>query len=170
MRIIFFILIIFSFFSSCILSEKEKVNSDFSFYLPDANLYITTSKRLGGDFYVMFSKTDSISQLSDSTDYIKCDIKDEALVIILDPNNKNDLYFMYSSIKKINKKRFNLIELDSENFTNRFYYPGSMTNPDTLKNPYKKLLIAPKSYNIIFQRDSSFNSQIIIKNGNMWGE
>ncbi|MGJ1421257.1 hypothetical protein ACR79T_16685 [Sphingobacterium spiritivorum] len=88
MRTIFLITIVSLLFSSCERKEEKKKSNDFSFYLPDEDLYITTSKRLGGDFYVMFSKTDSINQLSDSADFIKCDIKDEALVIILDPNNK----------------------------------------------------------------------------------
>lgn len=171
MRAIFFILIVSFFFLSCNRKEERKKSNDFSFYLPDADLYITTSKRVGsGDFYVMFSIGDSISQLSDSTDYIKCDIRDAALVVVIDPHNKNDLYFMYPYTRKVNKKHLNLVELDPDDFTNRFYHLGMRTNPDTLKNPYKKLLIAPKSYNIIFQRDSSFDSQITIKHGNMWGE
>jgi len=76
MRIIFFILIVCFFFSSCILSEEKKGNNDFSFYLPDQDLYITTSKRVGGEFYVMFSKTDSVSVLSENVDYILCQIED----------------------------------------------------------------------------------------------
>lgn len=170
MRIIFFILIVSIFFPSCIRKEEKKKSNDFSFYLPDADLYITTSKRVGGDFYVMFSKTDSINQLSDSTDYIQCDIKDAALVIVFDPQNKNDIYFKYPYIKRVNKRYLNLIEMEPKYFNNRFYHLGIMTNPDTLKNPYKKLYIAPMSYNITLQRDSTVNSQIVLKEGNMWGE
>lgn len=169
MRIIIFI-IIGSFFSSCISSKKEKKDIDFSFYLPDENLYVTTSKQSGGDFYVMFSKTDSISRITDSTDYIKCDIEDAVLVIVIDPNHKNDLHFMYPYIKKVNENHLNLVKLEPDDFTNRFYHQGTRTNPDTLRNPYKKLLIAPMSYNIVLQRDSTFDSQIRIKKGNMWGE
>ncbi|VTP96473.1 hypothetical protein [Sphingobacterium daejeonense] len=111
----------------------------------------------------MFSKTDRISQLSDSTDYIKCDIRDAVLVIVIDPQNKNDLYFMYPHTRKVNKKHLNLVELDSDDFTNRFYHPGLETNPDTLKNPYKELLIAPKTYLITLRKDSIFGHQIKAK-------
>lgn len=118
----------------------------------------------------MFSKTDSIIQLKDNIDYIRCDIKDEALVIILDPKNKNDIYFIYPYVKKINKKYFNLVEMNPDDFTEKFYHVGSRTNPDTLKMPYKELLIAPMSYLITLRRDSIFGHQIKLKRGNMWGE
>lgn len=170
MRIIFLISIVFPFFSSCSVNEEKKGNNNFSFYLRDADLYMTTSKRAGGDFYVIFSRTDSVSQLSDSTDYIHCRVEDAILVIVFDPNNKNDIYLMYPYVKKINKKKLNLIELNPDDFNSRFYKPGVMTDPDTLKNPYKKLLIIPMSYDIIYQRDSTFESQINIRKGNMWGE
>ncbi len=170
MRIIFLILIVFTVFSSCSLNEEKKVNNDFSFYLRDADLYMTTSKREGGDFYVMFSRTDSVSELSDSTDYIHCRVEDANLVIVFDPNNKKDIYLMYPYVEKINKKKLNLIELNPDDFTAKFYHPGLMTYPDTLKNPYKELCIAPMSYGIIYQRDSTFESQIDIREGNIWGE
>jgi hypothetical protein len=170
MRTIFFILIVSILFSSCDRKEEKKKNNDFSFYLPDADLYITTSKRMGGDFYVMFSKTDSVSVLSENVDYILCRIEDYSLNIVFDPSNKKRIYFDYPYIKKIHKKYLDLIELEPEAFTNRFYHPGVTTTPDTLKNPYKVLFIAPKSYSIIFQKDSSFNSQKKLKKGNMWGE
>lgn len=170
MRTFFFILIVSVFFASCERKVEEKKSNDFSFYLPDEDLYITTSNREGGHFYIMFSKTDSVSVLSENVDYILCQIEDYSLNIAFDPSNKKMIYFEYPYIKKVHKKYLNLIELEPKDFTNRFYHPGLRTNPDTLKNPYKVLFIAPKSHNIIFQRDSSFDSQITIKNGNMWGE
>ncbi|MGJ1448753.1 hypothetical protein ACR79S_20305 [Sphingobacterium spiritivorum] len=170
MRTIFLITIVNLLFSSCERKEEKKRSNDFSFYLPDADLYITTSKRMEGDFYVMFSKTDSISRLSDSTDYIKCDIEDVPLIIVFDPINKDNIYIKYPYVEKINKKNLNIIKFKKNDFNNKFYHNGIGAGPNTLKNPYKKLYVIPTSYNITFQRDSSFNSQIIIKNGNMWGE
>ncbi|SUJ00339.1 Uncharacterised protein [Sphingobacterium spiritivorum] len=64
-----------------------------------------------GDFYVMFSKTDSISRLSDSTDYIKCDIEDVPLIIVFDPINKDNIYIKYPYVEKINKKILILLNL-----------------------------------------------------------
>ncbi len=169
MRIIFLILMVGMLFSSCNTKEKNKDINDFSFYLPEADLYITTSKRVGGTFYVMFSKTDSASVLSDSVDYIECQIEDQTLVVIFDPNNRNDIHFMYPYVKKTHEKNLNLIKMEPNEFTEKFYHLGIRTTPDTLKNPYKKLIIIPMSYLIILQRDSTFDSQVRMKEGNMWG-
>lgn len=169
MRIIFLILTVGVLFSSCTTKDRNKGASDFSFYLPEAELYITTSKRVGGDFYLIFSKTDSVSVLSDSIDYIHCQVEDDALVIVLDPKNKNKIHFMYPYVKKINKKNLDIIELEPDDFTYKFYHPGVMTSPDTLRNPYKALFVAPMSYLITFQQDSIFGHQIRIKEGDMWG-
>ena len=170
MRTFFCVLIISVFFASCERKGERKKSNDFSFYLPDQDIYITTSKTVGGDFYIMFSKTDSISRVSDSTDYIKCDIEDVPLIIVFDPIDKDNIYFKYPYVEKINKRYLNIIEFKQNDFNNKFYHNGIGAAPDTLKNPYKKLYVIPTSYNITFQRDSSFNSQITIKDGNMWGE
>jgi len=97
-------------------------------------------------------------------------IKDVPLIIVFDPIDKDNIYFKYPYVEKINKRNLNIIELKQNDFNNKFYHTGIGTAPDTLKNPYKKLYVIPTSYNITFQSDSSFNSQITIKDGNMWGE
>lgn len=169
MRFVFLILVAGILFSSCNTKEKNKDINDFSFYLPEPDLYVTTSKRVGGDFYVMFSKTDSVSALSDSVDYIHCQIEDATLVIVFDPNKKNDIHFMYPYVKETHKSNLNLIEMAPNKFTEKFYHTGIRTAPDTLKSPYKKLVVVPMSYLIILQRDSTFESQIRLKEGDMWG-
>jgi hypothetical protein len=166
MRIVF--LIVGLLFLSC-SAQKENEDKNFSFYLPESGLYITTIKRVGGDFYVMFSKTDIVSELSDSVDYIQCEIEDYSLVIVSDPSNRNNIYYKYPYVKKENKRKLNLIKLPANEFNDKFYHPGFATSPDTLKSPFKVLFIAPMSYNITLQRDSIFGSQIRLKEGDMWG-
>ncbi|WP_156305455.1 hypothetical protein [Sphingobacterium endophyticum] len=169
MRIIFLFLTASLILLSCNTKKENKGKNDFSFYLQEADLYITTSKRVGGLFYVMFSKTYGVSELSDSVDYIQCDVEDASLEILFDPDNKNEFFLKYPFIRKINQKKLSLIELYPDEFNRIFYHPGVTTTPDTLKNPYKVVFIAPMSYNIIFQRDSTFNSQVVLKEGDMWG-
>lgn len=56
---------------SCIndnaVTKERKRN--FSFYIPEMNLTVTTSKQAGAKFYTLFSK-DSIASLPDTIDYI----------------------------------------------------------------------------------------------------
>lgn len=126
---------------------------------------MTTSKLTNGKFYFSFSKTGSINEPSDSTDYLDCPIEDQALIFIFDPNNKDNFYYSYPFIMKERKRKIDLIRLPQDEMSRKFYHPGAGTAPDTLKSPYQKLLIMPMSNVIIYQKDSTFNSQIRIKDG-----
>jgi formamidopyrimidine-DNA glycosylase len=161
--------LISALFLSC-ERKKKSINNDFSFYLPDAHLYFTTSKRMQGKFYVMMSKTNYPTQLSDSVDYIECQTEDGTLVIVFEPNNKNKVCFEYPWVKKVNQKHLQLIKMTPDDFTSKFYQQRVENEPDTLKSPYKELLIAPMSYHITFLRDSTFAHKRVIKDGDMWGE
>ena len=169
MRIIFLVLVFGMLVSSCKTKDRNNKISDFSFYLAEPDLYVTMSKRAGGKFYVMFSKTDSVSALADSVDYVECQTEDQTLVIVFDPNNRNDIYFKYPYVKKTHKKYFNLAEMAPDDFNKKFYNRGVITDPDTLKSQYKELLIMPMSYRIVFQRDSAFDNQETIKEGDVYG-
>lgn len=169
MRIISIILLISLLLFSCNNTKDNKDRSDFYFYLPEEDLHITTSKREGGDFYVMFSKIQKVEELSDSVDYIHCQVEDYTFAIILDPIHKNDISFTYPYVKKIQKRELNITEMESDEFNSTYYREGYRTAPDTLKSPYKALYIIPTSYHIILQRDSIFDSQVILKKGNIFG-
>ncbi|WDF54487.1 hypothetical protein [Mucilaginibacter sp. KACC 22063] len=165
MRAYFSILVIGALFSSCF--PKGKNVNEFNFYLPESKLHFTTSKVASGRFYVIISKLGNVNHMSDNVDYIECKVEDQILVIALDPNDKNRIYFKYPYIKKINKKHLDLIEMSPDAFKKKFYHIGSGTSPDTLKSQYRQLLIAPMSYHIIFQRDSIVDHQEVLKNGDM---
>ena len=150
-------------------NTKDNDRSDFYFYLPEEELHITTSKRAGGDFYVMFSRTHKVNELSDSVDYIHCQVEDYTFAIILDPDHKNDINFTYPYVKKVHKRELNITEVENYEFYSVYYCDGYRTAPDTLKSPYKVLYIIPSSYNIVLQRDSTFGSQVILKKGNIFG-
>lgn len=51
---------------NAVTKEKKR---NFSFYIPEMNLTVTTSKQAGAKFYTLFSK-DSIASLPDTIDYI----------------------------------------------------------------------------------------------------
>lgn len=77
---------------------KEKKHN-FSFYIPEMDLTITTSKQVGAKFYTLFSKDsivwlpDSIVSLPDTIDYIINQTHEMGPInIILNPAQKDSIY------------------------------------------------------------------------------
>jgi hypothetical protein len=149
--------------------RKSTRTSDFSFYIPEAEVHITTSKRTNAQFFVFFSRKPGTEALSDSVSYIECETMKSTIAVIFNPKEEKNIYVLYPSIKKIHNTDFNLQELTGDQFDTLFHEKRIRTNPLILKRPYIELSISPATYSIILQRDSSFKNQTRIKEGDIYG-
>lgn len=148
---------------------KTKEQSDFKFQLPELNLTIATSKRIGAEFYVMFFQNDTTINLSDSIDYVKYTTSDMGSInIIFDPNNKSAIFIDESNyLEKVNPVKFNIQVLSHSVFDSLFFEPRIKTDPLILKYPYIQLGMLSNTYTIFLKRDK--DSYERIKDGDIYG-
>jgi hypothetical protein len=165
--IYFLIIMIFGLFSCKGKEDKSKEQTDYFFSIPELDLRITTSKRIGAKFYVMFSKQDNAVILSDSVDYIECETMDSDINIILNPEQKDNICFLYPNVKKVNQVKYALHRIDSQEYRSIFFEKQVRTQPLILKEPYIHISIIPSTYTIILHHASS--NQERIKEGNIYG-
>lgn len=144
--------------------------SDYFFRISETDINIITSKRKDAQFYVMFSNKDTIAPQSDNNiDYIKFETAEMGPVnIILDSQNKNDIYIKDSEyLKDVNPVRYNIKVLDDAKFDSLFFEPRIRTNPLILKYPFIHIGMASNTYTIWMDKYKSV--QKTIKEGNIYG-
>jgi hypothetical protein len=156
------------------ISCKEKVpkeRSDFFFRVPESDIGITCSKRIGAEFYVMFSRDST--QLSGNVDYLKYRTGDMSEVnMIFDPENKSDIYIRDTEyLKEINPVNYNLQVLKKAEFDSLFYKrdynPEIKAQSLFLKYPFIEIDILPSTYGIhIRKHEIAFKW---IKEGDIYG-
>jgi hypothetical protein len=138
--------------------EPFKLPQEFSFQVPEMDsLFITTRKianePIGASFYVIFSK-DSLANPSDNQDYVKFEIEDGGITIVLNPNKKNNIYikepYKYDDLESVNVVNYNLQILERKEFNTLFYEPQIKTDPLILKYPYIEIHISTMSH-LIFE-------------------
>ncbi len=129
--------------------ENEPKNDSFFFYVPGSDIGITTSKRPGNLFYVVFAE-DSV-QPSDSVDYIKYKIDVSTnLYFAFDPRNKKTIYVLNSDkIIETNILNDSLKILQDDEFMTLVADTGILATPESvLKYPYVEVWIYPSDYTI----------------------
>ncbi len=129
--------------------ENEPKNDSFFFYVPGSDIGITTSKRPGNLFYVVFAE-DSV-QPSDSVDYIKYKIDVSTnLYFAFDPRNKKAIYVLDSDkIIETNILNDSLKILQDDEFMTLVADTGILATPESvLKYPYVEVWIYPSDYTI----------------------
>ena len=129
--------------------ENEPKNDSFFFYVPGSDIGITTSKRPGNLFYVVFAE-DSV-QPSDSVDYIKYKIDVSTnLYFAFDPRNKKTIYVLDSDkIIETNILNDSLKILQDDEFMTLVADTGILATPESvLKYPYVEVWIYPSDYTI----------------------
>ncbi|MDU1893122.1 MAG: hypothetical protein E6767_20790 [Dysgonomonas sp.] len=132
--------------------KEQKEQSGFFFKIPEMDLGITTSKKIGAEFYVMFS-SDSIG-LSNNVDYLKYKTGDMSEVnLIFDPKNKKNIYIRETEyLKEINSVNYSLQVLENSKFDSLFFNPRIKTNPLILKYPFIKVGISTSTYGIYIKK------------------
>jgi len=138
-----------------------------TFKVPEIDsLFITTSKRNNGQFYVFFSK-DSSKKALDFQNYIKFKTDNNGDInLVFNPDNSFTVFLRESdyldSVKVLN---FNLKILHRDEFNSMFYKPRYKTNPLILKYPFIEVdiitmsnLIIINKYSIIQERINSTHS------------
>lgn len=141
--------ILFTLLFSC---KEQKKQSDFFFQIPEMDLGITTSKKIGAEFYVMFSKDST--QLSENVDYLKYETgKMSEANLIFDPRNRNNIYVRETEyLKKVNKVNYNLNILKKTEFDSLFYEfdynPIIKAQSLFLKYPFIELDILTSTFGI----------------------
>ncbi|MFT4223181.1 hypothetical protein [Dysgonomonas sp.] len=135
--------------------KEQKQQSDFSFQIAELDLSITTSKRIGAEFYVMFSK-DSTS-LSDSIDYLKYETGDMSKInLIFNPLNKDSIYIEKSEyLKSVSSINYNLKILEKSEFYSLFFEPQPLvrSEPFMLKYPFIFVSIYTSTYGIYIKKN-----------------
>lgn len=129
--------------------ENEPKNDSFFFHVPGSDIRITTSKRPGNLFYVVFAE-DSV-QPSDSVDYIKYKIDVSTnLYFAFDPRNKKTIYVLDSDkIIETNILNDSLKILQDDEFMTLVADTGILATPESvLKYPYVEVWIYPSDYTI----------------------
>lgn len=156
------------FLMSCKGKERiKKEQSDFFLQVPESEIGITCSKRIGAEFYIMFSK-DSVYHLSDSIDYVKFETTDNDDVnIIFDPNKNMDIYIRESRYLNDTKSvNYNLHVLKGSEFDSLFFEPRITTQPLILKNPFIQIGIITSTYSIYMKKFDYYKK---IKEGDIYG-
>lgn len=153
----------------CISCQESipKKQSDFFFQIPGIELGITCSKRIGAEFYVMFSKDST--QLSENVDYLKYKTGDMSEVnLIFDPQNKNNIYINETEyLKEIHPVNYNLQVLSNSEFDSMFFEPRIKTDPLVLKYPFIQVGISTSGYAIYLKKyEILYNN---IKEGDIYG-
>lgn len=134
--------------------NEQKQQSNFFLQIREVDLGITTSKRIGGDFYVLFSK-DSV-QLSERVDYLKYETGDMSKVnLIFNPMNKNSIYIEKTEyLKDVNSINYNLKILEKTEFYSLFFesQPLVKQEPFILKYPFIFVSIYTSTYGIYVEK------------------
>jgi len=165
MNKIILLVIIVNVLISCFSGENID-KRDFSVYVPEVDIHMTTSKRKGGVFYVMFDDKKQINKLSDSIDYIKFDTKG-FITIIFDTVSK-DCVYIFPAYKpdSVNQVKYQLELIENSTWEGeraRFYdYPGNKIENAKLKPRYRIVYIEPKYYTIELNNKT-------LKKGNVLG-
>ena len=139
--------------------NTQKDRSDYSFYIEEMDMYIITSKRKMGKYYVMFSQKDTVvPDVEDKIDYILYEIGDMCPInIILNPLNKNEIH--------IQKETRCILEMNEIN--NEFVFDYDSYEPKNLKYPFIHLYINSMANSIYIRQDvKEFK---IIKEGDIYG-
>lgn len=145
------LLIIAYIFTSCCW-DKNKDKRKKTVYVPEVDIYVTTYKREGGDFYVIFDNKKQISQLSDSVDYLK--FKTGAFISIMFDTIHKDSIYIYSQFSpdSVNQKKYSFEFIIDRAWESRrkdfFYFPDNKTENIKLKPQYKHLYIETMYYTI----------------------
>ena len=137
------------FLFSC---KEQKEQSDFSFQVAGVDLNITTFKRVGAEFYVIFSKDST--QLSDSVDYLKYRTGDMSKVnLIFDPKNKDNIYIRETEyLREINPVNYSLQVLEKSNFDSLFFESREKKDPLVLKYPFIYVGVFTSTYGIYIEK------------------
>ncbi|MDR2008630.1 MAG: hypothetical protein LBQ34_06640 [Alphaproteobacteria bacterium] len=138
---------------SCRNSETPEV-SNYTFKVPNKNIFVKSSKYNGGVFTLFFAQ-DSLS-LNNSKDFIEFETG-SYLQIIIDKTN------IYISANKLNgailnmgKYHFDIIKISSDSIFNSFF------ESNIQKYPYSFISIDTKEYSICVNQQT-------IKGGNIYG-
>ena len=148
----FLIILLLCSLASC-RRELQKEQSDFFLKIPELNnIGITCSKRIGAEFYVMFSRDST--QLSDNVDYLKYRTGDMSKVnLVFDPQNKNDIYIRETEyLKETHSVNFNLQVMKKSEFDSLFFEPLVKTDPLVLKYPFIFVGMFPSTYGIYIRK------------------
>ena|GEM_PF-6304210 len=163
MNKIILLVIIVNVLISC-FSDENIDKRDFSIYVPDVDIHMTTSKRKGGVFYVMFDNKKQTAQLSDSIDYIKVRTGGE-ITIMFDTLHKDKIH-IYSQFKpdSVNKVKYNYDFIDEWAWERgkKFYQPSNKIEDVRLKPQYRRIYIETKYYKIKL-------NEKVLKKGNVLG-
>ncbi len=157
--------IIASTLISC-LSNENKDKRTKTVYIPEVDIYMTTYKREGGDFYVMFDNKKQNIHPSDSIDYLK--VKTGGFITIMFDTIQKDCVYVYSQFKldTVNQVKYNYKFIDNwtwDSEKRKFYdYPDNRIENSRLKPRYKRIYIETKYYKI------KLNNKII-KKGDVFG-
>ncbi len=149
---------------SCFSGENID-KRDFTVYIPEIDIHVTTSKRKGGDFYVMFDNKKQITQLSDSIDYLKFRTGGE-ISIIFNTVHKDSIYIKFQfKPDSVNQVKYTYEFIDSWAWGSgeRFYdFPGNKIENFKLKPQYRIIYIETKYYTIELNNKT-------LKKGNVFG-
>ena len=165
MNKVLFLIIIANISISCFW-DKNIDKRDETIYIPEVDIYVTTSKREGGDFYVMFDNKKQNAHLSDSIDYLK--VKTGGFITIMFDTIQKDCIYVYSQFKpeSINKVKYIYKFIDDwtwESEKRKFYdYPDNKIENSTLKPRFKRIYIETKYYKIMLNYKT-------VKKGNVFG-
>ena len=162
----FLILILIILQLSCNERDMTK-SSNYFFKVSESEMGITTSKRFGAEFFVMFSKDSA--RFSDSVDYLQYKTGDMSEVnIVIDPKHKMDIYICETEyLKKVHPVKYKLNVLEKSKFYSTFFYPGIKNTQLVLKYPFVYVGIFTSTYGIFIER--SDGKQKWIKHGDIEG-
>ncbi len=164
MNKILLLVIVVNVLTSC-LSDENIDKRDFSIYVSDVNIHMTTSKRKGGVFYVMFDNKKQTTQLSDSIDYIKVRTGGE-ITIMFDTLHKDKIH-IYSQFRpdSVNQVKYSYDFIDEWAWERgKEFYNSSNNNIENgnLKPQYRRIYIETKYYKIKL-------NEKVLKKGNVLG-
>ena len=157
------------FLISC--KGKERIRneqSDFSFQVPELDLNVITSKRIGGEFYVMFLKQNTVTHALDSIDYFKFRTANMSdISIVFDPNNEKNIYTRESFyLEKTNPIYYQLQVINDSEFDSLFFEPRITTQPLILKSPFVFVGMITSTYTIYMKKYDFYKK---IKEGDIYG-
>jgi len=167
----YYFVVLLLLFSCGHKNEKTdmKRQSDYSFRLPESDLFLTTSKRENAQFYVIVSK-DSLAVLSDSIDFIKFKTGDMYPInMVIDPQKRAEIYVEQSyGFEIANLKNNNIVLLNDTIFRSSFFEKQVNTEPFVLKYPYIHITIFSPSYMIGYKKYEKVEKVIKVGNSDGW--
>jgi hypothetical protein len=167
----YYFVVLLLLFSCGHKNEKTdmKRQSDYTFRLPESDLFLTTSKRENAQFYIIVSK-DSLAVLSDSIDFIKFKTGDMYPInMVIDPQKKAEIYVAQSyGYEKSNLINDYIFLLNDSSFWSSFFEKQVKTEPSVLKYPYIHITIFSPSYMIICTKYEKVDKLIKVGNSDGW--